>query len=257
MKTNKGNKNMGANGSENQHEHPGRPRYEMQYPLTLTFTFTELMDANGVDTHKYAGNGHKNKNFGKGENATMLTIRKNLKYELASEVKLPDKEILKKTPSVYLMKGYTSKPVSDGGLGRRGLLYRLASTPFATALVEAKVRGAGGLTEDVTAKVKATRKTRKAVTAVDTTAAVDKTIADAKAILAEPASTVTIPAAPSVIPDAIHNPLTPAAETVPVAPATPADVVSTVSVPIAVPSAPVAEIAHEAAPVVSAETAPL
>ena len=87
------------------HDHPGRPRYEMVFPATATFTFTELMAANGVDTHKYLKNGHANSNYGKGENCTMLTCRKNLKFDLARG-------------EVCLMKGYTAKPDSDDGLGR-------------------------------------------------------------------------------------------------------------------------------------------
>ena len=247
MKTNKGKKNTSATAILVKHEHPGRPRYTMLFPSTLTFTFTELMRANGVDTRKYAGNGHENRNYGKGENATMLTIRKNIKFDLARG-------------EVYLMKGYTAVPDSDDGLGRRGLLYRHKDTAFSKALAEAKIRGAEGLTDEVSApKAKATRKSRKS-----DTAAVNKTIADAQAILAEPASTVVIaPVAPSTIPDAVHNPIVapaPVAETAPVAPVTPAAAAPEVSVPIAEPvvptPAPAAPVA-ETAPVVPAETAPV
>ena len=246
MKTNaKKNKNenqVPTVGNGIKHEHPGRPRYTMLFPSTLTFTFTELMRANGVDTRKYAGNGHANRNYGKGENATMLTIRKNIKFDLARG-------------EVYLMKGYTAVPDSDDGLGRRGLLYRHKDTAFSKALAEAKIRGAEGLTDEVSApKAKATRKSRKS-----DTAAVNKTIADAQAILAEPASTVAIPAAPSTIPDAVHNPIVvPVAETAPVAPvisAVSAPVVESTPAPVEVPIA--AAPAPETAPVVPAETAPV
>lgn len=225
------------------HEHSGRPRYTMLSPSTLTFTFTEVMQANGVDTRKYAANGHENRNYGKGDNCTMLTLRKNLKYALARG-------------EVYLMKGYTAKPDSDG-LGRRGLLYRHKDTAFSEALAEAKIRGAEGLTDKVSApKAKATRKPRKV-----NTAAIDKMVMDAQAILAEPASTVAIPAAPSTIPDAVHNPIVaPVAETAPVVPVTPVAAAPEVSVPIAEPvvptPAPAAPVA-ETAPVVPAETAPV
>ena len=246
------NKNTGSSvGVGVKHDHPGRPRYEMVFPATATFTFTELMAANGVDTHKYLKNGHANSNYGKGENCTMLTCRKNLKFDLARG-------------EVCLMKGYTAKPDSDDGLGRRGLLYRHVSTAFNKALDEAKIRGAEGLADEVPAP-KAKGKTRTA-TPVSAKSAVDKMVTDAKAILAEPASTVVI--APSPIPDAVHNPLNaaPAAPevapvTVPAAPA--AHAATEVSVPLAEPvsAAPVAEAvsapAPEAAPVVPAETAPV
>ena len=248
MKTNKGKKNTTAAASV-KHDHPGRPRYTMVFPKSATFTFTELMEANGVDTRKYAGGGHANRNYGKGENCTMLTCRKNLKFDLARG-------------EVCLMKGYTAKPDSDDGLGRRGLLYRHNFTPFAKALVEAKVRGAEGLNEDAPApKAKATRKARKS-----TTAEVNKMVTDAKAILAEPAATVVIAPAPaSVIPDAVHNPIVapaPVAETAPVAApvaeVTPA-AAPEVSVPIAEPVAetPAAPVTETAPVVPATETAPV
>ena len=240
MKTNKGKKNSATTAAVIQHDHPGRPRYTMVFPKSATFTFTELMEANGVDTRKYAGNGHANRNYGKGENCTMLTCRKNLKFDLARG-------------EVCLMKGYTAKPDSDDGLGRRGLLYRHNSTAFAKALAEAKVRGAEGLNEDAPApKAKATRKARKS-----TTAEVNKMVTDAKAILAEPAATVVIaPAAPapaSVIPDAVHNPIV-----APVAEVTPA-AAPEVSVPIAEPVAetPAAPVTETAPVVPATETAPV
>ena len=217
------------------HDHPGRPRYTMLFPKGLTFTFVALMEANGVDTRKYLGKGRANANYGKGENATMLTIRKNLKYALGHK-------------QVFLMKGYTAVPDSGDGLGRRGLLYRHADTPFAEALAEAKVRGAEGLNEATAPK--ATRKARKS------TKTSEQLMADAKAILAE--LVVTIAPTPASIPDAVHNPIVvPVAETAPV---TPAAAAPEVSVPIAEPvvptPAPAAPVA-ETAPVVPAETAPV
>ncbi len=221
------------------HDHPGRPRYTMLFPKSLTFTFTALMAANGVDVRKNLGNGRENENYGKGDNATMLTIRKNLKYLLNRK-------------QIFLMKGYTAVPDSDDGLGRRGLLYRHADTPFAKALAEAKIRGAEGLNEKAAPAPKATRKARTVkISAADKTASA-KAIADAKAILAEPDSTVAIGSTPSTIPDAVHNPIV-----APVSEATPAIVTAPeVSVTIANnPPSPAA--APEAAPVVPAETAPV
>jgi hypothetical protein len=166
MKTVKNKKQKNTTTATMSHDHPGRPRYTMVYPATLTFTFVELMQSNGVDTRRKLKNGDENPNYGRGNNCTMLTVRKNLKFALAND-------------DAFLMRGYTAGPDSNG-LGRRGLLYRHVDTPFAKALVEAKVRG------------------RKAKTAE-----IEKTIANAKAILSEPAATVQIaPAtpAPEVIP---------------------------------------------------------
>lgn len=234
------------------HDHPGRPRYQMQYPSTLTFTFTELMQVNGVDTNKFAKNGHVNRNFGKGDNCTMLTCRKNLKFAMASEVSVPDGTTVNKKPSVYLMKGYTAKPDSDG-LGRRGLLYRVASTPFADALAEAKVRGAEGFEQPAPkakvkakAKAKVVRKSRKVAITADEKADVAKVIADAKAILAEPAATVQIlPVAEPAIETPVNTTGTPpATATLPV-------------IEISTPAPVVAEQVTDAAPVVPVEPAPV
>ena len=199
MKTVK-NKNK-KNTTATAHDHPGRPRYTMVYPATLTFTFVELMNANGVDTRRALKNGDENPNYGRGENCTMLTVRKNLKHALAND-------------DAFLMRGYTAVPDSNG-LGRRGLLYRHQSTPFAKALVEAKVRGAEGLKDEtpapdvkVKAKVKAKAKTANKTRQTPGAAGVAKAIADAQAILNEPVATVQIaPVSAPVVPE------TPAAAT--------------------------------------------
>ena len=195
---------------------PGRPRYNMVCPDLAAFTFTELMEANGVDTQKYLKNGKVNKGYAKGVNCSMLTCRKNLKYQLA-------------TGEVCLMKGYTAVPVSNDGqsLGRRGLLYRSSKTPFATALAMAKVRGAEGLNENPAPapKVKTvpvvpkahkvkTVKTNKVTGKAAAKAAVEKMVAAAHAILEEPIATVQITPAPA--PVAPVNPVAPVAEPAPV-----------------------------------------
>jgi hypothetical protein len=158
-----------------QHDHPGRPRYEMVYPPSLTFTATELMAVNGVDTRKYMANGHVNKNEGKGLNCTKLTINKNLKHALA-------------TGKIFPMKGYKAASDSDSGMGRRPSLYRHKSTSFSDALIEAKARDAG--------KAKATRK----VNTKAPTATLKQTLEAAQAILAEPTTVVTIAPAPAPAP---------------------------------------------------------
>jgi hypothetical protein len=149
----------------------------------LTFTATELMAVNGVDTRKYMANGHVNKNEGKGLNCTKLTINKNLKHALA-------------TGKIFPMKGYKAASDSDSGMGRRPSLYRHKSTSFSDALIEAKARDAG--------KAKATRKvnakaTRK-VNAKAPTATLKQTLEAAQAILAEPTTVVTIAPAPAPAP---------------------------------------------------------
>ena len=196
MKTKSNKQNEAATVN---YDKPGRPRYKMICPALAAFTFTELMEANGVDTQKYLKNGKVNKGYAKGVNCSMLTCRKNLKYQLA-------------TGEVCLMKGYTAVPVSNDGqsLGRRGLLYRSSKTPFATALAMAKVRGAEGLNENPAPapKVK-TVKTNKVTGKAAAKAAVEKMVAAAHAILEEPIATVQITPAPA--PVAPVNPVAPVA----------------------------------------------
>ena len=196
MKTKSNKQNEAATVN---YDKPGRPRYNMVCPNLAAFTFTELMEANGVDTQKYLKNGKVNKGYAKGVNCSMLTCRKNLKYQLA-------------TGEVCLMKGYTAVPVSNDGqsLGRRGLLYRSSKTPFATALAMAKVRGAEGLNENPAPapKVK-TVKTNKVTGKAAAKAAVEKMVAAAHAILEEPIATVQITPAPA--PVAPVNPVAPVA----------------------------------------------
>ena len=216
MKTVKNNNKK--NTDPKSQDHPGRPRYTMVYPATLTFTFVELMQANGVDTRRTLKSGDDNPNYGRGDNCTMLTVRKNLKFALSNE-------------DAFLMKGYTAVPDSNG-LGRRGLLYRHQSTPFAEALVEAKVRGAEGLKAEIPAS-KDTRKS-KSKTKTPAKAAIDKTIADAKSILSEPASTVQIAPAPQT-PAPVDNTPAPAAEV----PSTVAVHITPENIPVEANSTPV------------------
>ena len=206
------------------HDHPGRPRYDMKYPRSAEWTFTDLMAANGVCTDKDATKQvpSKRKNgkpktvslFGKGDHCTMLTLRKNLDhvmYELTAKGKVRKPKKLRDDSVVVPVEGVTADPASESGLGRRATLYRLRSVPAKNHV-------------DKAPKVK------------EPTAA--ETIEAAKAILNEPASTIQIVPAPVV-------PAAPVAEvTAPVA-------VTEVSVPIAEP------VAETPAPVVPAETAPV
>ena len=100
------------------HDHPGRPRYEMKFPRSAEWTFTQLMAANGVETDK------SSKRFGKGDRCSMLTLRKNLKHDMFRA-----DGARKATSLVVEVKGVTAEPDSDSGLGRRATLYRLRSVP--------------------------------------------------------------------------------------------------------------------------------
>ncbi len=183
-----------------QYENPGRPRYEMKFPKGAEWTFVQLMRVNGVDTVKRLANGKDNPNYGKGENCTMLTLRKNLDfciYAKTAKGKVSKRKGIDPNSIVVPVEGVTAEPDSDSGLGRRATLYRLRAVP-------AKDHSAEIAAAPVATAPK-TRKPRKSKATV--TAEVDQTIADAKAILAEPAvsipETTIAPAAP--IPDAVHN----------------------------------------------------
>lgn len=215
-------KNKIKQGAVINHEHPGRPRYAMKFPRSAEWTFTQLMAANGVNTDKGS------KKFGKGDNCTMLTLRKNLKHDMFRA-----DGNRKATSLVVEVKGVTAEPDSDTGLGRRATLYRLRSVP------------AKDHSND-----KAPRKA-KAKAAPTASASVAKTIEDAKAILAEPAAVVTIAPAPEVIPTAPVETVptvdtAPVAEVAPVVPAPEVEVNLANETPAA---APVAETAPVAEPV--------
>jgi hypothetical protein len=104
--------------------HPGRPRYEMQFPTRKEWTFTDLMGANGVETDPTS------KQYGKGDKCTMLTLRKNIEADMYSHK--PGKPLVAKNRTrvnphsqVVLIPNVTAEPESENGLGRRALLYCL------------------------------------------------------------------------------------------------------------------------------------
>jgi len=111
------------------HEHPGRPRYEVKFPRSAEWTFKQLMAANGVETDQGS------KKFGKGDNCTMLTLRKNLKHDMfRSDGKVNSRSL------VLEVKGVTAEPDSALGLGRRATLFRLRAIPTVKAtVIKAKV----------------------------------------------------------------------------------------------------------------------
>lgn len=173
MKTNK------KQGVAAVHEHPGRPRYEMKFPRGAEWTFTQLMAVNGVETDKGS------KKFGKGDNCTMLTLRKNLKHDM---FRLDGK--VNSRSLVLEVKGVTAEPDSALGLGRRATLFRLRAIPTVKAkVVKAKVVKATVIKAKV---VKAKSKAKTSPTA--------KYEATKAALFALPETTiVTAPVAPAPV----------------------------------------------------------
>lgn len=166
-----------------EHDHPGRPRYGMKFPRSAEWTFTQLMAVNGVETDKGS------KNFGKGDKCTMLTLRKNLKHDMYRA----DGESVNSYSLVVEVKGVTAEPDSDSGLGRRATLYRLRAVVAKDHSV-AKATPKAPIEAKAVSVAKAPRKARKAkVTA-------KAMINEAKAILAEPTTVLTIAPAPEVVP---------------------------------------------------------
>ena len=161
------------------HEHPGRPRYEMKYPKAAEWTFTQLMRVNGVNTEKGS------KDFGKGANCTMLTLRKNLDhvmYVCGADGKIKQPKKLSAHSFVVPVTGVTAEPDSESGLGRRAKLFRLRS-------VAAKDHSLD----------KAPRKARKVNSEVaEVIAAAQEIIATETAIQIAPAAPVVAPVIPTV-----------------------------------------------------------
>ena len=102
------------------HDHPGRPKYTLRLPTRKEFTFQDILEVNGVETNPAA------KNYGKGENCSLLTVRKNLKRDMYI-LHPKSGKILRVNPRsrVCLVKGVTAEPNSTTGLGRRALVYCL------------------------------------------------------------------------------------------------------------------------------------
>jgi hypothetical protein len=109
------------------HENPGRPKYIPAFPRSKEWTFTDWMEANGINTNP------DSKDFGKGPKCTMLTLRKHLERDMYfhKEGKRPIAENRTKAnprSTVLILKDVTSEPNSDSGLGRRAYLYSLRAT---------------------------------------------------------------------------------------------------------------------------------
>ena len=205
-----------------QYDHPGRPRHTLKWPKSKQFTFSDIMDVNGCDTRP-------GKNYGKALNedgCTMLTVRKNLKNDMYI-LHPKTKKIVRVNPrsEVVIVKGVTSEPNSESGLGRRGLVYCLRVNKGSIKMPKAST--------PKVAKVKVARKARtpKSTSQTPTADALDKIHAALAA--PEPSPAVTVPA-------------------VTIAPEAPAPAPAEVA-----PAAPVAEPVAEAAPAPAPVAAPV
>jgi hypothetical protein len=114
------------NTKQSKHDHPGRPKYTPVYPRTKEWTFTDWMEANGIDTDP------DSKEFGKGSNCTMLTLRKNMERDMYFHK--PGKAVIAANrtrgnprSNMVIVRGVTAEPNSESGLGRRATLYALRS----------------------------------------------------------------------------------------------------------------------------------
>jgi len=127
MSDNKNTKNGGtvaAKDKTNKYEHPGRPRYQTVYPEALTWTFKDLMKANGVETNP------DSENYGRGPRCTLLTLRKGIEADrFFHREGAPLTEANRTGPNpdsvVCVVEGMTADPDSARGLGRRAVVFCL------------------------------------------------------------------------------------------------------------------------------------
>ncbi len=127
MSDNKNTKNGGtvaAKAKTNKYEHPGRPRYQTVYPEALTWTFKDLMKANGVETNP------DSENYGRGPRCTLLTLRKGIEADrFFHREGAPLTEANRTGPNpdsvVCVVEGMTADPDSARGLGRRAVVFCL------------------------------------------------------------------------------------------------------------------------------------
>lgn len=194
------------NAKQNKQTHPGRPKYAPKFPRSKEWTFTQFMEANGIEINSDSAK------FGKGPNCTMLTLRK---YMARDNQKKGHSEIVS-------VRGVTAEPNSESGLGRRANLYALRSkgvTPHVPAVKPVKV------STPKTAKVK-TPRTPKSTSQTPTADALDRIhamLATPDPVTPVPALTVPVvtiaPEAPVAVPEAAPAPVVeaPATSTLPVA----------------------------------------
>lgn len=155
-------------GSTKQYDSPGRPKYTPKFPKRAEFTFIQFMEINGVETNPAS------KNYGKGPNCTMLTLRKFLTRDAK---KLGRSQL-------FRVRGVTAEPNSKDGLGRRGYLYSVRAGAKAVKVAKAP------------RKVK-TAPVAKAPKAPAGLSDATKTYEDIKNILAQPSPAIA-PEVPAV-----------------------------------------------------------
>lgn len=193
----KKNKNVSAV----KHESPGRPKYQPVFPRSKEWTFTDWMEANGIETNPGS------KNFGKGPNCTMLTLRKHLERDMYFHKEgkpLIAKFRTKANPksNIVILKDVTSEPNSDSGLGRRAYLYSLrANASVKRATKTTKTTATSGDVSDATKQYEETKAILTAPTVIVPAVTITPEVAPAPAPVAEtqveatPVPTAEAPAA--------------------------------------------------------------
>ena len=211
----------------------------------------EWMEANGINTNP------DSKDFGKGSDCTMLTLRKYMErtmYFHKEGKRLIAANRTKANPqsNIVILGGVTSEPNSEKGLGRRAYVYSLrVNAPVNADVASSTPR-----------KARKVRKSRTAtVTAPSDVSVETKRYEELKAILATPSAplpvekpaeqpvTVTVPA--------VTITLTPEAAPVPVIPADPAPAPAPEAAPVVLPVAQESANAEAATPVCQPETVPV
>jgi len=86
-------KNNRRTNQSNQNK-PSRSKYGPRFPSTEEWTFTDFLKANGISVN------HQSKEFGKGPNCTMLTLRK----WMARDAALKDKSLIVRLGGVYALR---------------------------------------------------------------------------------------------------------------------------------------------------------
>ena len=146
---------------------PGRPKYNPVFPKG-NFTFSDFLTVNGVDPET-----------GKGENCTMLTLRKWMKKDASRHQR----------SEVVRVQGELAAPDSDNGKGRKKFVFCLRDKNAVAVKSPAKAK------TPTKAKSKAKSKS-KGKSKTNPTADYEAT----KAALLAPAITITPDVAPEIAP---------------------------------------------------------
>jgi len=214
-------KNKNANQSK--HSHPGRPKYSPKFPRSNEWTFTQFMEANGIETNPASVK------FGKGPNCTMLTLRKFMTRDMWNVKGKGRNKVSRIRPNstIVNVRGVTAEPNSESGLGRRANLYALRAKGVTSQVPAAKpVAKPVKTSTPKTVKVKTPRTPRTPKSQTPMADTLDKI----HEILAQPIPTLTVPAlviapeAPAPAPETAPAPVAVEAPAAPVAEAAPAPV---------------------------------